>query len=240
MLSFFKVTIYQPLFNALIFIYNTIPYKDIGVAILLLTIFARAILFPLSKKSTISQKKMQKLQPKIKEIQTMYKDNREEMTKKLMAFYSENKINPVSGCLPLLIQFPIIISLFEIFLHVFESEKMNLLYSFVKNPGTLNIMFLGLVDLTKASIPLAIVAALIQYYQAKILIPKESMAGNDMAATMSRMTVYGMPILTLFFGLKFPATLPLFWIALTGMMIAEHKIIDRELKKQEMLKVEIK
>ncbi len=240
MLSFFKVTIYQPLFNILIFIYNAIPYKDIGIAILLLTILARAILFPLSKKSTISQKKMQKLQPKIKELQEKYKDNKEELTKKLMAFYSENKINPVSGCLPLLIQFPIIISLFEIFLHVFESEKMSLLYSFVKNPGTLNVMFLGLIDLTKISIPLAVIAALIQYYQAKLLIPKESMAGNDFAATMSRMTVYGMPILTLFFGFKFPATLPLFWIALTGMMIAEHKIIDREIRKQEAVKVEIK
>lgn len=239
MISFFKTIVYIPLFNALVFIYNAMPWKDLGIAIILLTIFVRVILYPLNKKSLISQKKMQKLQPKIKEIQVKYKDNKEEMTKNLMSFYSENKINPITGCLPLLIQFPIIISLFEIFLHIFETDRINLLYSFVKNPTTLNPMFLGVVNLTQISIPLAIMAAIVQYYQAKIMIPKESMEGKDTAAMISRMTVYGMPIITLFFGFKFAATLPLFWLVLTAGIYVEHKLIEKELKKEEALKVKV-
>src|SRR4051812_11748270 len=89
--------LYQRLFNALIFLYDTIPGRDFGVAIIVLTILIRIILYPLLKKSIKSQKALQDLQPKIEEIQKKFKDNQEAQTKEIFEIYKREKINPFSG-----------------------------------------------------------------------------------------------------------------------------------------------
>jgi YidC/Oxa1 family membrane protein insertase len=99
MMALFDSLIYQPLYNILVFFYNTVPGQDFGVAIILTTIFIKTVFIPLSKKQIESQKKMQELQPKIKELQQKYKNDKEKQTKAVMEFYRENKANPFSGCL---------------------------------------------------------------------------------------------------------------------------------------------
>jgi len=90
--------LYRPLFNGLIFLYNIIPGHDFGVAIIILTVIVRAILYPFSQKMIKSQRELQLLQPKIKEIQQKYKDNKEKQSQALMELYKTHKVNPASGC----------------------------------------------------------------------------------------------------------------------------------------------
>src|SRR5665648_1081843 len=85
-----------------------------GVAIILLTILIRVVLYPLMQKQMVSMREMQKIQPLMKEVQDKYKNDKEKLNKALMALYKEHKVNPMSGCLPLLIQMPILILLFQV------------------------------------------------------------------------------------------------------------------------------
>src|SRR5476651_910708 len=100
MLAFFHALIYQPLYNLLILFYNIVPGKDFGISIILITVLLRTILIPLYKQQIESQKKLQALQPKIKELQERTKNDKEQQTKQLMELYKEHKTNPFSGCLP--------------------------------------------------------------------------------------------------------------------------------------------
>ena len=101
-----------PLVWVLNFFNNMIP--NYGVAIILLTILVRLLFWPLTHKSTVGMKKMQELQPKMKEIQAKFKDNPQRMQQETWALYRENKVNPMSSCLPMLIQIPVFIALFNV------------------------------------------------------------------------------------------------------------------------------
>ena len=109
--------LYEPIFNAMIWLYDVLPFNDMGVAIILLTLAIKIVLFWPSLSALKSQKKLQETQPKIAEIRAKYKDNKEELGKHLMEFYKENKVNPFSSCLPLIIQLPILIALYRAFFH---------------------------------------------------------------------------------------------------------------------------
>jgi YidC/Oxa1 family membrane protein insertase len=113
--SLFTTVLYQPLFNALVFIYDIIPV--LGITIIIITVIIRVILLPLSKKAIESQKKMQELQPELKEIQEKYKNDKQKKGEEMMKLYKKRKINPAAGCLPLIIQLVILIALYRVFLN---------------------------------------------------------------------------------------------------------------------------
>src|SRR5476651_2465621 len=117
MLAFFHALIYQPLYNLLILFYNIIPGKDFGIAIILITILLRTVLIPLYKKQIESQKKLQELQPKIKALQEKTKGDKEQQTKQLMELYKENKTNPFSVCLPLVVQLIFLIAIYRVLIN---------------------------------------------------------------------------------------------------------------------------
>ena len=102
MTEIYHVLIYQPLFNLLVFFYNTISFQDIGIDVILMTLFIKIILYPLSVKSIKAQKALQDLQPKMDAIKAKNKGNQEAMGREMMALYKNEKINPTSSCLPLL------------------------------------------------------------------------------------------------------------------------------------------
>ena len=104
-------------FKNLIFIALTYLYSltgDWGVAIILLTVAIRILILPLTIKQTASMYEMQKIQPKIKALQAKYKDDKEKLQEETLKFYSENKVNPLGGCLPLLLQMPVFFALFQV------------------------------------------------------------------------------------------------------------------------------
>ncbi|MFC1701101.1 YidC/Oxa1 family membrane protein insertase [Patescibacteria group bacterium] len=222
-ISFFNTFLYRPLFNGLILIYNVVPGHDLGIAIIILTVLIKLIFAPLSKKAIQSQKAMTEIQPKIKELQKKYKDNKEEQVKEIMALYKQHKVNPMSGCLPLLIQFPIIIALYKVFLHGMDGGQLSVLYNFVSRPQTLNVMFLGIVNLSSAgNIILAVLAGGFQFIQTKMMMPnkkqsqnKSASGGLDMMGSMMNQMTFMMPIITVYIAWKLPAALALYWIVFT-------------------------
>ncbi len=113
--AIFHAILYQPLFNALVLLYQYFPGHDFGIAVIILTVLIRILLYPLMFQSIKSQKILAELQPKIQEIQNKYKNDKEKQTKATMELYQKEKINPFGGCLPLLIQLPILIALFQVF-----------------------------------------------------------------------------------------------------------------------------
>ena len=94
----------------LYFIYNTIAFENYGLAIIIFTVTIKLVLLPLTLKQLKSSARMQEVQPKIQELQKRYKNDREKLNQELMKFYQENKINPAAGCLPILVQLPILFS----------------------------------------------------------------------------------------------------------------------------------
>ncbi|KKS27345.1 MAG: Membrane protein insertase, YidC/Oxa1 family [Candidatus Yanofskybacteria bacterium GW2011_GWC2_41_9] len=223
----FNEVFYKPLFNGLIFLYNTIPNHDMGISIIVLTIIIRLILWPLTNKGIKSQKALAALQPKIEEIKKKFKDNKEVQAKALMAVYSENKINPLGGILPLLIQIPIIFALWRIFLNGINYD-FSLLYSFVQAPVSIQVVFLGLFDLTKRNMLLAVIAGVLQYFQTKMIMPSYSKASEgkpsgsaDFGQIMSKQMLYFGPIISMVIFWTLPAALPLYWIIVTLMTILQ-------------------
>ena len=230
-MEIFHILVYQPLYNILIAIYNFVPGGDFGISIIIFTIILRFVLVPVYKKQIESQKKLQELQPKIKEIQQKYKNDKEKQTRAVMDFYKENKTNPFSGCLPLIIQFIFLIAIYRILFNIANENflvRTEELYAFIKNPEIINHMFLKIVDLTVPSWPLAVMAAAAQYVQTKMLMKKsggEENKGNlkqaDFAQIMTKQMLYLGPALTLFIGLKFAAGLALYWFISTLFMIIQ-------------------
>lgn len=241
MLALFHTIIYQPLYNLLVLFYNIIPGKDFGISIILITLLLRVILIPLYKKQIESQKKLQALQPKIKELQERTKGDKEQQTKQLMELYKENKTNPFSGCMPLVVQLIFLIAIYRVLINI-SSNGLAVdtaqLYSFVADPGKINQLFIFLVDLTKPSIVIAALAAIAQYFQTKMLMasqpaaPKKDDSGQpDMAQIMSKQMLYLGPLMTLFIGVKFPAGLSLYWLAGTAFMLVQQILIEKKSKE---------
>ncbi len=237
----FKTLLYQPLLNLLVFFYNIIPGHDLGVAIIILTVLIKALLLPLSRKGVKAQKSLQNIQPALEAIKKKYAGDKEKQTKAIMNFYKENKVNPFSSCLPLLIQLPILIAVYRVF-RVGLTESVLPVYSFISNPGILNVLSFGFLDLSHPNIFLAFITAVCQYIQTKILavhkpakelVKKDEAKDENMASMMNKQMKFMMPIMTLFIGMTLPSGLMLYWLISILIGILEHKLISSSIKPVE-------
>ncbi len=231
MIHFFKIILYQPLLNLLVFIYNIIPGHDLGLAIIILTIVIRLILWPLSQKAVHSQKALQAIQPKIKALQEKYKNDKQKLARAMIEIYRESKVNPFSSFFILLIQLPILIAVYQVF-RTGLSEEVLPLYSFITNPGTLNPYFFGLFNLGKPHLILALITGIFQYWQTKMLTTKlpanqiSKTAGakdEGMLVIMNRQMNFIMPIFTVFIGLTLPSGIMLYWLVGLILTIIQQK-----------------
>jgi YidC/Oxa1 family membrane protein insertase len=220
MANFFTSVFYQPILNLLVFLYNTLSFQDLGIAIILLTAVIKLVFWPLGRSSIKSQKALQDLQPKLEELKKQYGKDKAGLSQATMALYKENKVNPFSSCLPLLIQLPFLIAVYRVFRDGVDN-KLELVYSFIGRPEALNVIAFGFLDLSKRSIVLAVLAGLAQFWQAKMLSRKKpavvSPGSKDesMTAIMNKQMLYFMPAITIFIGLSLPAGLTLYWFVLT-------------------------
>lgn len=237
MIHIFQTIFYQPILNLLIFLYNSVSFQDLGVAIILLTIIIKAILYPLTSQSIKSQKALQDLQPKIAELKERFKGKKEELARATMDLYKENKVNPFSSCLPLLIQFPFLIAVYQVFRDGLNNH-LNLIYPFIYKPETINSISFGFLNLAKPNIALAILAGAAQFWQAKMMMTKNkkekeivSVDGKkpepDMAEMMNKQMLYMMPALTIFIGIGLPGGLTLYWFVLTLLTALQQLIMFR-------------
>lgn len=232
----FNTLLYQPLFNALILLYNYLPGNDFGLAVIILTFLLRLFLYPVMTQSIKYQQALNEIQPKLKEIQEKYKDNKEQQAKEIMNLYKEKKINPFSVFLPLLIQLPLLIALFQVFKTGLQPESMNSLYSFIAHPGEINYLFLGLISLSEPSLLLAAITSVVQFFQFKKMNPKQKtihQSGGtkkkDAIMQFSNMAQKQMPYFlsafTFAFLTKLPAALGLYWITTSLFSIGQQHIL---------------
>jgi YidC/Oxa1 family membrane protein insertase len=234
----FNEFLYRPLLNLLFLIYdNTIA--DLGVAVIVLTIVIRLVLLPLFYKSAKDQTIIQKITPRIKELQKIHKDNKEKQVAEIMKVYKEHKVNPLSGFLLLLIQLPILIALYRVFLKGFSSEVLSGLYSFVAIPSSVHTMFLGLVDLMSKNVWLVVAAGIFQYLQSKLLmsVSKKSnpTAGKeaDIAQKMAKNMMVMGPVLTIIILYPLPSVVALYWLTTSAFSVIQQIVINKKIADNE-------
>lgn len=227
----YNTILLQPLLNLLIFLYNHIG--DIGIAIIIVTVVIRLLLLQPSLRAIKAQKALQELQPKIKKIQEKYKDNKEQQSKELMNFYKENKVNPFSSCLPMLVQLPVLFALYSVFRIGLTEQSMQHLYSFVPAPEHINTMFLGFINMAQPNVVLAVLAGVLQFLQTKMMTKKtkkldsgKGLAG-DMSGILGKQMTYLMPAMTTFISLGLPSGLAVYWITTTLFAIVQQYVIMR-------------
>ncbi|MGH7485535.1 MAG: YidC/Oxa1 family membrane protein insertase [bacterium] len=235
---FFFLILYQPLVNALIFLYNTVALHDLGISIILLTLVIRLLLFPFFHKSARQQTIMQRLQPKLKAIQAEHKEDRVKQTEAMMALYREHQVNPFSGFLFLLIQIPVLITLYRIFLYSLSPGAFApALYHFVKTPAEFHASFLGLINLGSRSILMVAAAAIAQFFQGRLALPKRTDSKTPLSAQeqITRNMMYVGPLLTLFIFYNFPAAVSLYWLVSSLFSIVQQIVINRDIAKHGTL-----
>ncbi len=228
--TLWNTVIYDPIYNALIFIAQNITMQDVGLAVIVLTVLIRFIIMPLSKKSIVGQYKMRALEPKLQEIKARGL-SKEEEAKETFALYKTEKINPFSGCLYLLIQLPILFALYFVFMRgVVQPDH---LYSFLSTDGLRNTLF-GIIDITLPFLPFAILAGITQGLQA-FLQPKPPVSNekgfqNQFAKSMSVQTRYVLPIIIIIVASKLAAAVSLYWIVANTFSILQELYFRNKIK----------
>ncbi len=232
----FKVILHQPIFNGFVALYNLIP--DVGVVIVVLTILIKVALYPLTNKSIKAQKSLTDLQPKLEELKQQYKDNQQQLAQETMKLYKEHKVNPLGSCLPLLLQLPIFLALYWVLRDALTKDSFDLLYRFVASPGHINSVSLGVFDLAKPNIVLAVLAGAAQFWQAKMFTRKQppkkvGEAGKDesMMAAMNKQMLYVMPVMTVVIGLQLPGGLSLYWFFSTVLTALQQLVLFKKSKE---------
>lgn len=215
--------LYKPLLNVLMLLYVYIPGHDFGVAIIALTLILRVILFPSYLGTLRSQWALKKIQPKIDEIKKLHKEDKTMQSQEMMKLYKEHKVSPLSSCLPLLIQLPILYALYRVFSVGLTADSLQHLYSwFPQVPETINTTFLAFthipalqVNLAHPNIYLAIIAGLSQLVQSWLTTKFQPAQGEGMAKAINMQMLYIFPVMTGFIAWSLPAALALYWIATT-------------------------
>jgi YidC/Oxa1 family membrane protein insertase len=238
--SVWNTVVYDPLHNLLIFLVSIMPGSDVGLAIIVLTILVKLAMYPLSGKAIIAQQAMKALEPEIKLLQDKYKDDKQALAQKTMELYQKHKVTPFSGCLPLLVQMPIIIALYWIFWKGLSINPEEL-YSFTPRPDQLDFQFF-MFDLTAKSVVLAALAGMTQYFQTdyslgKSTPPEPSKDGkpsfkDDFTRSMQVQMRYVFPVMISFFAYSLPAAVALYWTVSNILGIGQEYLMRRSgLKK---------
>lgn len=232
----FQTLVFIPMTNILVFL--TSIFGNVGLAVIIMTILVKIILLPFSYATTKSQLAMKKIQPLIDDIKKQYPD-KEEQSKKMLELYKEHNTNPLTGCLPLIIQLPIIIALYRVFLQGVSVDS-SILYSFVHAPEHISNFFLGINMMSKSAI-LAIIAGITQYIQLR-LSPSMNTQGEpkqvkkdampDMMESMQKSMKYTLPVLITFFAWAVPAAVALYWVVTNTFTIGQEWWVYKKLHKK--------
>lgn len=189
-----------------------------GWAIILFTLVTRLLLHPLTRSQFRSMAKMQKLAPKIKKLQERFKDDRETLQRQLMELYRQEKVNPLGGCLPMLLQFPILILLWQAIMY--SAEKIHL------SPGFLWIRDLSQPDPYYLLVVFGTGVQLLYQWYTQRRMPTEAAGGSQFLG-------YVFPLVMALFFLHFPAGLWLYWTFTTLFQFGQQLIIDWEMAREE-------
>ncbi|MDD5041563.1 MAG: YidC/Oxa1 family membrane protein insertase [Candidatus Peribacteraceae bacterium] len=237
----FRAFITKPFLNFLIFIASVSPGHSLGVAIIILTLVVKFLLFIPTQHSLEGQKKMQKAQPILDEIRRKYKDDPKRMQEETMKVWKEHGINPFQSCLPLLIQMPVLIGVFYVVRDgsVLELSR-HLIYPFYQHlDWTFGTTFLGLDLLQSNFLLFSPLLVILQFIQMKLTFAaakkkkaqqgdKSKAEGDKSQQLQQQMMLYGLPLMIGVFAYQFPSAVSLYWGVSTLFAIGQQIVVNRE------------
>lgn len=240
LINLWNTVLYEPLANILVLIVSVVPGGDMGLAVILLTILVKIVLYPLSKKSIEGQAKMNLIAPELNKIKESGA-SKEEQARLTFDLYKKYKTNPFSGCLLVLIQIPIIFALYYVFLKGLNLDS-SIFYSFVKSPEIITTNFLGIIDIAEKSWVLAILAGVSQFFQA-FYMPKPSNQTNKIGSfqdtlnkSLQMQMKYVFPFIVVFIAHNISGAVALYWITNNIFTIFQQIYINKhtqEIKLEE-------
>jgi YidC/Oxa1 family membrane protein insertase len=190
---------------------QTIGFPNYGLAIIIMTVLVKIVLYPLTAKQIASTKAMTAMQPKMKALQEKYKNDKVTLNAKLGELYKEEGVNPLAGCLPLIVQMPIMIGIF------YGIRDFNYI-------GPANFLWMQSIADPDPYYILPILSALTTFIQSKQTMP----AGEGANAAQGKVMLYFMPIFIGYISFKFPAGLVLYWVVMNVMQIAQQAIMTKK------------
>ncbi len=238
MIGFFHLVVYQPLYNGLVFLMAVIPFLDLGSAVIVFTCIIKLLLFPLSKQAVQTQMAMKTIEPELQKIKETHHD-KEAQARETLKLYKKYGVNPFSSFFVILIQIPIIFSLYYVFykggLPVIDK---TLLYSFTPVPNHVSLNFLGLFDISQKSFILAGIAGISQFFQAKLSLPPKPPAPpggkssfqDDLARSMSLQMRYIFPIVVFFIAYRISGAVALYWATSNLFAIGQELVMRKKFK----------
>lgn len=228
---------YKPIYNGLIYLTYLLPGHGLGWAIILLTLIIRTLLLIPSHKALKAQKKMQEIQPRLEKIREKYKGDQQRIAAETMLVWKEAKVNPAGSCLPMLMQFPFLITLFYVVRNVSNPDTAYYLYSSLAhfNLSNIDVNFLNILDLTTPNTyVLPLIIGGLQFFQIKLTMAKKGnkKPKNEMAKAQS-MTMYFMPVMIAVFTASLPAGIGIYWGTSTTYGILQQLFINKGGKSGE-------
>jgi len=205
------------LLRVLNFIHDFIP--NYGIAIILLTIIVRVVFWPVTHKSTESMKRMQQVAPLVTALREKYKDNPTKQQQEIMALYKEHKVNPLGGCLPMLIQIPVFFALFTVLRSAIELRFADFLW--IQDLSEPENLFAGMIPFVSGLNLLPLLMSATMYLQMKLSPSSGDPAQQKMMAIM-------MPIMMLFFLYSFASGLALYWTTQNVLMIVQQMMMKKK------------
>lgn len=225
---FYNILLHQPIYNSLAFLVSIMPGYSLALAIIILTIIIRTALLIPNHKALKAQKEMQKIQPKLEAIKKKYAGQQEKIAQETMKIWTENKVNPMGGCLPLLIQLPILLALFYVIQSGFTPDNHYLLYSFLSDFSFNNLNpFFYTLDLTKPNLYLIPpILGILQFIQMKLTMGKNKASQPKEMQSASKMMMYFLPLMIVFFSATMPAGVGFYWGVSTIFGIGQQQFIN--------------
>jgi len=237
----FTTILIQPLYNVFIYLIGIMPGGDVGFALIVMTLAVRIIFYPAYSSSIRTQMGMAAVQGELDEINEKYKDEPNEKAQRIMALYKERNIKPFSSFIAVLAPIPIFIALYySIAREGLPHIDTNLLYSFVHVPATVNVEFLGFLNLLAShNIILSVVVAFLQYLVVRLSITrtkKVATTAKPLAADKAQaqamqqnLMLYALPILYVFIVYSLPAVAGLYFGVTNLISVGQELLIRRQI-----------
>lgn len=247
--TFWREVFYRPLFNILIFFSQNVDHS-FGWGVVLLTLLIRVILLVPFQRSLVAQRKLQQIQPELDRIKKQHANNQQMQAMETMALFKKHKVNPLSSCLPILIQMPFLLAVFWIVQSGLAANNSVLLYSFLNDVNFhlietgfygLDLLGVALRDKGVLLIGLALLVGALQYVQMRmsmaratrkqeVHLKEDAQSPAAMAQDMTKIFVYVLPVMIVFFAATLPAAVGLYWLTSTAFGIGQQLVVNRQLK----------
>ena len=232
--SLWRTLIYVPLLNALVALLIYMLGHSLALSIILLTLIIRTLLLLPSQKAMKAQKRMQEIQPQIEELKKKYGNDQARLSQETMLLWKNNKVSPLSSCLPLLIQFPILIALYYTINGGLSPDKHSLIYSFLPtfSLNDVNPWFFNFNLLEKSLIVFPILTGGLQFIQMQLMSAKQKKKGaakvSDEMQAANNMMKYVMPVMIATFTTRLPAAVGLYWAVSTFYGIVQQVVVNKD------------